>query len=80
MATAREFLLIGDSNVRRFYNKLGLQAHNVSFVQARSMEEVTSAMGSVNPTYTFIVFACLTNLIVSAGDEHSSPIDPPKER
>ena len=75
MATQRDYLIIGDSNVRRFYSRLGLQSHNLEFIQARSLEEATNALTSVLPTYKFIILAFITNLIVAAGDECSNPVD-----
>ena len=75
MSASRDYLIIGDSNVRRFYSKLGLQSHNLNFVQARSFEEATTALTAVQPSYKFIIFAFITNLIVTAGDDCSSPID-----
>ena len=72
---SREMLIIGDSNVRRFYPRLGSQTKSLDFVQARSMEELTTALGSVAQTFKIIVFACLTNLIVSAGEEAANPTD-----
>ena len=75
MASTREYLIIGDSNVCRFYSRLGLQSHNLEFIQARSFEEATTALNSIQPAYKFVVFAFITNLIVAAGDECSNPID-----
>ena len=75
MSTQREYLIIGDSNVRRFYHKLGLQSHNLTFVQARSFEEVGAAMSAIGPTYKFVVFAFITNLIVTAGEECADHVD-----
>ena len=75
MATQRDFLIIGDSNVRRSYAKLGLQSNSINFVQARSYEEVSSSLSAVNATYKFIVFAFVTNLIINAGDECSCLVD-----
>ena len=75
MATTRDYLIIGDSNVRRFYNKLGLQSNSISFAQARSYEEAVSSLVSVNVSYKFVIFAFITNLIVTAGDDCQSSID-----
>ena len=75
MSSTRDYLIVGDSNVRRFHSRLGLQSHNLDFVQARSMEEAITAVNSVLPTYKFVIFAFITNLIVSAGDECANPVD-----
>ena len=70
---SREVLLIGDSNVRRFYSKLGNQVKNLDFVQARSTEELAIALQSVQVTYKFVIFAFITNLIITAGEEGCQP-------
>ena len=71
-----EFLILGDSNVKRFYTKLGLtQAQNIEFVQARNMNEVSSALTTIKNTYKIVVLAFLSNLVVDAGDAASNDID-----
>ena len=70
---SREFLIIGDSNVRRFHLKLGTQLKDVEFVQARTIEEVTGSLQAINTAYKFVVFAFITNLIVTASEEGSTP-------
>ena len=75
MSSQRDYLIIGDSNVRHFYLKLGLQAQNLDFVQARNLSETDVALGSIKTAYKFVVFAFLTNLIVAAGEEGSNPVD-----
>jgi len=66
---AKDFLIIGDSNVTRNYSRLGYQAQSVAVVPARNLSEVTQALKeSVKATYTFVVFACITNLIIAAGE------------
>ena len=73
---SREVLIIGDSNVRRFYNKLGRQVKSLEFVQARDYDEAMSALPSIKPGYRFIVFAFITNLVVNAGEEdHAARIN-----
>ena len=69
---SKEFLVLGDSNVRRYYIKLGTQVKNLEFVQARNLEEAETSLQSINVGYKFIVFAFITNLIVTAGEEASS--------
>ena len=71
-----EFLILGDSNVKRFYTRLGLtQAQNIEFAQARNMNEVTNALSTVKNCFKFVIFACLTNLIVDAGEAASNDVD-----
>jgi len=65
----KDFLLIGDSNVTRNYTRLGYQVANVTVVSAKNMTEVKQAVSeAINESFKLIVFACITNLIVSAGE------------
>jgi len=76
MASQREYLLIGDSNVRRFHSRVGLQqAQNLEFVQARNLAELTSALTSVTNAFKFVVLSVLTNLIIDAGSDCVSDVD-----
>ena len=71
-----EFLILGDSNVKRFYTKLGItQAKNICFVTARNLNEVSTAMTAINDCYKFVVLAFVTNLIVDAGDVTANDVD-----
>ena len=73
---AKEYLVLGDSNVSRFYTKIGLtMAQNLDFVQARNLEEVSSGLAKINRSYKFVVMAFWSNLIISAGEAASSDID-----
>ena len=72
---SREVLIIGDSNVRRFYNKLGRQVKLLEFVQARDIDEIASALQSINPSYKVVVFAFITNLITNSGEEGQCSLD-----
>lgn len=71
----REILVLGDSNVQRFYSKLGLAAQLLDFHRVRNKEELTEALKAVKSCYKFIIMAFLTNLIVSAGDESANNAD-----
>ena len=73
---AREYLVLGDSNVKRFYTKIGLSlAQNLDFVQARNVAEVSSALSSFKRSYRFVVMAFWSNLIVDAGETASNDVD-----
>jgi len=72
---SKDFLIIGDSNVTRHYSRLGYQVQNVSVVQARNQSEVVNAFDSLRKTFKIVVFACLTNLIISSGEEGASPTE-----
>lgn len=67
---SRILLLIGDSNVRRWHLNLGEPYLPVfDFAPAHNSEELAAALEQVSPTYQMVVFAGLTNIIVSAGSE-----------
>ena len=71
-----EFLVIGDSNVKRFYTKIGLShAKNITFAQARNLSELSTAISSINDGFKFIILAFLTNLVIEAGDSATNDID-----
>ena len=71
-----EFLIIGDSNVKRFYTRIGLaQAQNITFAQARNMNELSTAISSISDAYKFVVLAFITNLIIDAGDASANDVD-----
>lgn len=73
---AREYLVIGDSNVSRFYTKIGISlAQNLDFVQARNVDEVTAALGSIQRSYKLVVMAFWSNLIVASGESASNDVD-----
>lgn len=71
-----EFLILGDSNVKRFYTKLGLsQSQNIDFIEARNMNEVTNSLSAIKDSFKFVIFAFLTNLVIDAGDAASNDVD-----
>ena len=71
-----EFLVIGDSNVKRFYTKIGLtHAKNIEFVEARNMTEFSSSLSSFKDSFKIVILAFLTNLVVDAGDAATNDID-----
>jgi len=72
---SQEVLIIGDSNVRRFYNKLGRQVKLLEFVQARDFDEAEAALQSINPSYKFVVFSFVTNLIINSGENGQNRLD-----
>lgn len=76
MATQPEFLIVGDSNVKRFYTKIGLtHSQNIEFVEARNMTEFTTALTAFKTSFKIVVLAFLTNLIVDAGDSATNDVD-----
>ena len=73
---AREYLILGDSNVSRFYTKIGLTlAQNIDFIPARNVEELTSGLTKINRSYKFVIMAFWSNLVSSAGEAASNDVD-----
>ena len=73
---AREYLVLGDSNVNRFYTRIGIShAQNLDFVQVRNFEEVSAALPNFKRSYKFVVMAFLSNLIVDAGETAANDVD-----
>ena len=71
-----EFLIMGDSNVKRFYTRIGLtHAQNIEFVEARNMTEFKTALSSFKDSFKIVILAFLTNLIVDAGDSAANNVD-----
>lgn len=67
---AKILLLIGDSNVGRWHLRLGEPYMPVmDFAPAHNSEELANALQQIRPTYQMVVFASLTNIIVSTGSE-----------
>ena len=76
MTSQREILVLGDSNVKRFYSRIGLtQAQSLDFVQARNMVEAESALSSIKDSYKIVILAFLTNLVVDSGATAANDID-----
>ena len=76
MTSTRDLLILGDSNVKRFYTRIGLtQAQTLDFVQARNMTEVSTALGAFKTTYKIVVLAFITNLIIDSGDAAVNDVD-----
>lgn len=73
---AREYLVLGDSNVNRFYTKIGLsQTQNLDYVQARNFDEVSTALNNIKRSYKIVVMAFWSNLIVTAGENSTNDVD-----
>jgi len=74
----KEVLIIGDSNVQRFYTRLGQLAQGMDFIRARNSDEMTQAFASFKAgkaAFKIVVLAFITNLIVAAGDDGASPTE-----
>jgi hypothetical protein len=74
---AKDVLLIGDSNVRRYLFRSGLHyAQSGEIGVARNQSEFNEALKLIQPDkYRIVVFAMLTNLVIDAGEsghDHST--------
>jgi hypothetical protein len=77
---ARDLLILGDSNIRRYlYRSGGAYAQTCDCGMARSMSEFGSSLKMVEATnYRIIVFAMMTNIVIDAGstgNDHATRID-----
>jgi hypothetical protein len=68
-AKVREVLIVGDSNVRRHLFRTGRSyAQAADCAQARNLDEFAEACQKISPdNYKLVVFAMLTNIVVTAG-------------
>ncbi len=73
----KELLIIGNSNIERNILHTGrLYCQLAESVPARNLQELSNAVSQIQPNkHKVVVFAMLTNLIVSAGNSIST-IDP----
>jgi len=70
---AKQLLLVGDSNVRRYFDRLsGAYGAEVDFVQARNNSEWLEAVPQCNKGYRIVTFSFLTNIIVDAARDGTS--------
>jgi len=74
---AKQLLLIGDSNVRRYFDRLsGIVGSEVDFVQARNLQEWSeSAVPSCKKGYKIVTYSFLTNIIITAAKEGTNDDD-----
>jgi len=70
----KELLIIGDSNVERNILHTGrLYCQLAESVPARNLLELSRAVGQIQPNkHKVVIFAMLTNLIVSTGNAVSA--------
>jgi hypothetical protein len=66
----RDTLIIGDSNIRRNLSRAGkLYAQTTDCGLARNLAEFTAVCQQLEPgKYKAVIFAMMTNILVSAGD------------
>lgn len=70
---SKQLLLMADSNVRRWLPRLGDPYHQVmDYTPVHNLDELPSSIAKINSSYKMVVFAGLTNIIVSAGSASRS--------
>lgn len=70
------FLLLGDSNVRRWIPNLGGHYRSImEFVPAHNTLELSNALTKINSSYQTVIFAGLTNILVGAASEATTNSD-----
>jgi len=66
---SKQLLLIGDSNVRRYFDRIRGVVGEVDFAQARNLSEWSEALLSCQKNYRIVTYSFLTNLIVDSGSQ-----------
>jgi len=73
---AKLLLLVGDSNVRRYFDRLSsAYCNEVDFVQARNLTEWSEAAPTCKKGYQMVTFSFLTNLIIESGGSGANDSD-----
>jgi len=72
---AKQLLLVGDSNVRRYFDRLRGVVGEVDFVQVRNLVELADAIPQCKKDYKMITFSFLTNILVDSGSAGVSDED-----
>jgi hypothetical protein len=74
LLAAKELLIFGDSNVERNLSGTGrLYCSQVESVPARNLTEFHQALSQLQPNkYRIVVFAMMTNIVISAGNSVSA--------
>jgi hypothetical protein len=73
--TAKQFLIVGDSNVERNLLHAGrLYSELADSVPARNLDELATALRALQPNkYKVVIFAMLTNIVITAGNSSPKP-------
>jgi len=73
---AKQLLLVGDSNVRRYFDRLsGIVGAEVDFVQSRNVQEWAEAIPHCKKNYKIVTYSFLTNIIVDSAKNGTSDDD-----
>jgi len=72
---SKPILIVGDSNVERNLLRSGrLYSQQCDSVLARNLNELAVALTGLQPnTYQMVIFAMLSNIVISAGNSAQSP-------
>jgi len=73
---AKQLLLVGDSNVRRYFDRLsGLVGAEVDYIQARNDAEWQQAIAGCKKGYKIVTYSFITNIIIDAAKDATSDED-----
>jgi len=73
---AKQLLLVGDSNVRRYFDRLsGLVGSEVDYVQSRNESEWSDAIPKCKRGYKIVTYSFLTNVIIDAAKDGTNDDD-----
>jgi len=73
---AKQLLLVGDSNVRRYLDRLsGICGAEIDFVQSRCESEWLEAIPHCKKGYKIVTYSFLTNIIINAAKDGTSEDD-----
>jgi len=73
---AKQLLLVGDSNVRRYFDRLsGLVGAEVDYVQARNDTEWQAAIPKCKRGYKIVTYSFVTNFIIDSARDANNDED-----
>jgi len=73
---AKQLLLVGDSNVRRYFDRLsGIVGAEVDYVQARNETEWSDAIPRCKRGYQIVTYSMMTNIIIDAAKDGTNDDD-----
>jgi len=73
---AKQLLLVGDSNVRRYFDRLsGIVGAEVDYLQTRNIAEWKEAMPRCKRGHKIVTYSFLTNVIIDAAKDSNNDED-----
>jgi len=73
---AKQLLLVGDSNVRRYFERLSMAyGTEVDFAQARNASEWAQVLPSCRKGYRIVTYSFMTNIIIDSAKEATTDDD-----